>query len=209
MFKLHCKRCLSMQILLCLVHGNKIMYTLCTKLSYAQHHRLRGSASPVLTATGFVNGKWQFWSPQRIDTPHPIKKKFVTGDYVGDPYGCAILGAYPSTWGFWAHGWNITKIIWPKLFLFMPFFGNWLTSAVSRPVLRIMTFTCVNTSDCVKSTIICSSGAAPALVDGCNSPLLNWSGASFTFFCRGGSGGWSRAECSGCRAIQSDCALAT
>jgi len=25
------------------------------------HHRLRGSASPVLTATGFVNGKWQFW----------------------------------------------------------------------------------------------------------------------------------------------------
>jgi len=24
------------------------------------HHRLRGSASPVLTATGFVNGKGQF-----------------------------------------------------------------------------------------------------------------------------------------------------
>ena len=49
----------------------------------------------VLTATGFVNGKWQF------STDH---QKIVTGDYVGDPYGCAKLGAYPSTGGFWAHG---------------------------------------------------------------------------------------------------------
>jgi len=69
----------------------------------AVHHRLRGSASPVLTATGFVNTKGQFATPQRIDTPQPITKKFVTGDYVGDPYGCAKLGAYPST-GFWARG---------------------------------------------------------------------------------------------------------
>jgi len=75
------------------------------------HHRLRGSASPVLTATGLVNGKWQFSTPHRIDTPQPITKKFVTGDYVGDPYGCAKLGAYPSTGDFWANGWNITKII--------------------------------------------------------------------------------------------------
>ena len=74
-------------------------------------HRLRGSASPVLTATGLVNGKWQFSTPHRIDTPQPITKRFVTGDYVGDPYGCAKLGAYPSTGDFWAHGWNITKII--------------------------------------------------------------------------------------------------
>jgi len=68
------------------------------------NHRLRGSASPVLTATGFVNGKGQFLTPHRIDTPQPITKKFVTGDYVGDPYGCAKLGAYPSRGGFWAHG---------------------------------------------------------------------------------------------------------
>ena len=27
------------------------------------NHRLRGSASPVLTATGFVNGKGQFSTP--------------------------------------------------------------------------------------------------------------------------------------------------
>jgi len=60
-------------------------------------HRLRSSASPKLAATGFVNGKGQFSNPP--------------GDYVGDPYGCAKLGAYPSTGGFWAHGWIITKII--------------------------------------------------------------------------------------------------
>ena len=60
------------------------------------HHRLRGSASPVLTATGFVNGKGQFSTPHRIDTPQPITKIFVTGDYVGNPYSCAKLGAYPS-----------------------------------------------------------------------------------------------------------------
>jgi len=58
----------------------------------------------VLTATGLVNGKWQFSTADRIDTPQPITKKFVTGDYVGDPYGCAKLGAYPSKVGFWAHG---------------------------------------------------------------------------------------------------------
>ena len=75
------------------------------------NHRLRGSASPVLTATGFVNGKGQFSTPHRIDTPQPITKNFITGDYVADPYGCAELAAYPSTGGFWAHGWNITKII--------------------------------------------------------------------------------------------------
>jgi len=43
-------------------------------------HRLRGSASPVLTATGFVNGKGQFSTPHRINTPQPITKIFVTGD---------------------------------------------------------------------------------------------------------------------------------
>ena len=33
------------------------------------YHGLRGSASPVLTATGFVNGRWQFSTPHRIHTP--------------------------------------------------------------------------------------------------------------------------------------------
>ena len=33
------------------------------------HHGLRGSASPMLTATGLVNGWWQFSTPYRIHTP--------------------------------------------------------------------------------------------------------------------------------------------
>ena len=45
-------------------------------LRMEQYHRLRGSASPVLTATGFVNGKGQFSTPHRIDTPQPFTKKF-------------------------------------------------------------------------------------------------------------------------------------
>jgi len=68
------------------------------------NHGLRGSASPVLTATGFVNGRWQFSTPYRINTPRPITKKFSTGDYVGGPYGCAKFGANPSMGGFWANG---------------------------------------------------------------------------------------------------------
>ena len=79
--------------------------------TYTTDHRLRRSASPVLTAIGFVNGKGQFSTYHRIDIPQPINNKIVTGDYVGDPYGCVKLGAYLSTGGFWAHGWNITKII--------------------------------------------------------------------------------------------------
>ena len=55
-----------------------VRYALSSK--FLAYHRLRGSASPVLTATGFVNGKGQFSTPHRIDTPQPITKKFVTGD---------------------------------------------------------------------------------------------------------------------------------
>ena len=62
----------------------------------ARNQRLRGSASTVLTATGFVNGRWQFSTPHRIHTPWPITKKFGTGNYVGSPYGCAKFGAIPS-----------------------------------------------------------------------------------------------------------------
>jgi len=68
------------------------------------YHGLRGSASPVLTATGFVNGRWQFSTPHRINAPRPITKKFGTGDYVGGPYGFAKFGANPSMGGFWANG---------------------------------------------------------------------------------------------------------
>jgi len=81
------------------------------------YHGVRGSASPVLTATGFVNWRWQYSTPHRINTLWLITKKFGTGDYVGGPYGCAKFGANPSMGGFWANRWNITKF-----FLFISFF---------------------------------------------------------------------------------------
>jgi len=88
--------------------GTKLttLYGVCRKkrkIDKDSNHRLRGSASPVLTATGFVKGKGQYSTPHRIDTPQPITKTFVTGDYIGDPYGCAKLGAYLPMGDFWAH----------------------------------------------------------------------------------------------------------
>ena len=94
----------------------------------------------MLTATGIVNGKGQFSTPHRIDTLQPITKTFVTGDYVGDPYGCAKLGAYPSKGGFWANGWNITKII----FIYTPFLRNSSTGQTPR---RIFTHDGLNDAD--------------------------------------------------------------
>ena len=68
------------------------------------YHVLRVSASTVLTATGLVNGEGQILTPRRSDTPQPIAKKFVTGDHVWDPYGCAKFGTNPSTGDVWANG---------------------------------------------------------------------------------------------------------
>jgi len=53
------------------------------------YHGLRGSASPLLTATGLVNGRWQ--------NQHPLtdRQKIVTDDYVGEPYSCAKCGGHP------------------------------------------------------------------------------------------------------------------
>jgi len=50
----------------------------------------------VLTATGFVIGRWQFSTPTESTPLEPITQKFGTGDYVGGPYGCAKFGANPS-----------------------------------------------------------------------------------------------------------------
>jgi len=64
----------------------------------SQAARCGGSASPVLKATGFVNGKCQYLTPQNryTSTDH---QEIVTGDYVGDPYSYAKLGAHKSTGG--------------------------------------------------------------------------------------------------------------
>jgi len=57
------------------------------------------SASTVLTATGFVNGRGQFLTLTESTPLNRSPKKFVASDYVGDPYGCAKFGANPSTGG--------------------------------------------------------------------------------------------------------------
>jgi len=56
---------------------NKTSYTIFGKHANDErnttvHHRLRGSASTVLTAIGQVNGRWQILTPWRIATPQPI-----------------------------------------------------------------------------------------------------------------------------------------
>ena len=45
-------------------------------------HRLRGSASTVLTVTGQVNGRWRILTPHRIETHEPTETKYRTIDYV-------------------------------------------------------------------------------------------------------------------------------
>ena len=51
-------------------------------LLFLHFHRLRGSASTVLTATGQVNGRWRNLTPHRIETHEPTATKFRTIDYV-------------------------------------------------------------------------------------------------------------------------------
>ena len=65
----------------------------------------------VLTATFNSYGDRQISTAYKINTPKPIDKKFGTVDYVreGTPY--SKFGKNPPTEGFWANGWNITKII--------------------------------------------------------------------------------------------------
>jgi len=46
------------------------------------YHRLRGSASTVLTATGQVNGRCGILTSHRIETHEPTATKFRTIDYV-------------------------------------------------------------------------------------------------------------------------------
>jgi len=48
----------------------------------ASNHRLRGSASTVLTATGQVNGRWRILTPHRIEAHEPTATTLSTIDYV-------------------------------------------------------------------------------------------------------------------------------
>jgi len=65
----------------------------------------------VLTATFNSYGDRQISTPCKINTPEPIDKKLGTVDYVREGTSYTKFGTNPPTEGFWANGWNITKII--------------------------------------------------------------------------------------------------
>ena len=71
----------------------------------------------VLTATSNSYGDRQISTPYKINTPEPIDKKFGTVDYVREGTQYTKFDTNPPTGGFWANGWNITKIIF-YLYLF-------------------------------------------------------------------------------------------
>ena len=94
------------------------------------YHGLRGSASPVLTATGFVNARGQFSTPTE-STPLNRSPKNWYRWLRWRPYSCAKFGANPSTGGFWANGWNITNFF-IYLFIYLYLFSS--THLQVRPV---------------------------------------------------------------------------
>jgi len=75
-------------------------------LQTAVYHGLRGS--PVLTASGFVNGRWQFSTPAP-QNPHPLT------DHQKIWYMCLCwqairlcqISCKSVDGGFWANAWNI------------------------------------------------------------------------------------------------------
>ena len=72
----------------------------------------------MLTATFNSYGDRQISTPYKINTPEPIDKKLGTVDYVREETSYTKFGTNPPTEGFWANGWNITKIIFIYLYLF-------------------------------------------------------------------------------------------
>jgi len=86
-------------------------------------HILHGSAIPVLTATGLVNGRWQFSNPHWIHTKNLVHFWLRRRSLRLCQIWCkSVLG------GFWANEWNITKNFYN---LFIPFSGTHLQD---RPV---------------------------------------------------------------------------
>jgi len=87
------------------------------------HHRLCGSASSVLTAIAFVNGKFR-----PIQNRHPSTEIFATDDYVGDLYSCAKLSAHLLTVGLLG-----TRVKYNQnYFLFIPLFLKYSPTAQTR-----------------------------------------------------------------------------
>ena len=88
----------------------------------ACRHGLHGSASPVLTATGLVNGKGQFLTPLQIRHPWTDHQKICYGWLSRRPLQlCQIwcTSVHGGLLGGWVkYNWNFLKI-----YLY-PFFAN-------------------------------------------------------------------------------------
>ena len=89
------------------------------KLANIRHCGQRGSASTVLTATDFVNGRGQGLT-HRIHTLWPITKNLSIVIMTANPTAVPNLVQIRPRGGFWAHGWNVTKICL-FIYLFIPF----------------------------------------------------------------------------------------
>jgi len=88
-----------------------------TNSSIWYYHGLRGSASPVLTATGFVNGRGQILTPTESTPLNRSPKNLLLVITSATPTAVPNLVQIRPRRGFWANRWNITKIL-----LFIPFF---------------------------------------------------------------------------------------
>ena len=75
---------------------------------WLNHYGMRGNASPVLTATGLVNGRWQFSTPTE-STPLNQSPNNLAHAITSAAPTAAKFGANPPMVGFWANGWNITN----------------------------------------------------------------------------------------------------
>ena len=85
------------------------------------YHGLRGSASPVLTATGFVNGRGQFSTPTESTLLDRSPKNLLLVITSATPTAVPNLVQIRPRGGFWANGWNITNF-YLFIYLFIPFF---------------------------------------------------------------------------------------
>jgi len=79
----------------------------------------------VLTAIFNSYGSSQISTPDKINTLNPETKKISRVDYVGHGTHYTKFGTNPSTGGFGANRWNITKIIFHLfIYLYLFFFNS-------------------------------------------------------------------------------------
>jgi len=72
------------------------------------YHGLRGSASPMLTATGLVNGRWQFFGSLQNRHPLTDRQKICQMWLSRRPLQLCQIWCTSALEGLWANGWNIT-----------------------------------------------------------------------------------------------------